>query len=104
MAAERSRAMDGMRKEVINLRQQNKEEQAGHMNMIGEAIHAVQVEAMGGEGMEGMKHRLESICSSVEQRAANVDGRINQVDNRINEMEEDDGNGDTKQGVRTRWV
>ena len=37
--------------------------------------------------MEGMKHRLESICSSVEQRAANVDGRINQVDNRINEME-----------------
>ena len=54
MAAERSRAMEEWKQEVINLRQQGKEEAARHMNMIGEAVHAVQVEAMGGEGMEGM--------------------------------------------------
>ena len=87
MAAERSRAMEELKKEVMSLRQQGKDGQAEHMNMIGEVIHAVQVETMGHEGMEGMKHRLESVCSSVEQRAVNVDGRINHVDDRINEME-----------------
>ncbi len=75
--------MEQWKQEVVSLRQQGEEEKARHMNMIGEAVHAVHVEAMGNEGIEGMKQRLESISKSVEQGKASMEAKVIEMEKEI---------------------
>ncbi len=73
MAAERGRTMELWKQEVDRLRQAGEEQGASHMSLIGEAVHAVQVEAEG--GIKEVIQRLESISSSVEQGKADMEGK-----------------------------
>ena len=73
--------MELWKQEVDRLRQAAEEQGASQMSLIGEAVHAVQVEAEG--GIKEVIQRLESISKSVEQGKASMDGRMNQVEVKI---------------------
>ena len=78
--------MELWKQEVDRLRQAGEEQGASQVSLIGEAVHAVQVEAEG--GIKEVIQRLESISKSVEQGKASMDGRMNQVEAKINKTEE----------------